>query len=324
MKNPIFLGAIALGLIAATVTFLYFKKKNAPPPAGPKPKAQYVVAKEAIAPRLPVNETMVEISTEEGAQDAAFCADVNEVIGKSVSVAVAKGEKIRKNILTASAKTFPIPPGKRALALFFDPNLTTAGLLNVGDHVDVNVVYPEGSDAVARTVSQNNEVIAIDAPGAPPPASNEGGKAEAKSESKASTASEQTAAGQKLRVVLAVNPDEVASITAASDKGDIRLTIRNPQDLLSAKVEEEWEHPHRVHKHFPFPAPASPENIPKRPTGPTGAGPAAKTPSPLPSLPTIPAAGGIPGSQGIGSKAGMPKSVEVVRGTTKELVPVRE
>lgn len=328
MKNPIVLGAVVLGLLAAVVTFLFFKKKNAPPPTLSTATATYVVAKEAIPPRKRITTEMIEVVSEKGVQDGAFCAAPEEVIDKSPSNMIPKGEKIKKEAIAGSPKVFPIPGGMRGIALFFDPNVTIAGLINLHDRVDVLVVYPDGTDNVARTVAQDCEIISMDVPGAAPPeegkAGKEGGKA---AESKA--AAQPAPATTQLRVVLAVTPQDAVKITAATGKatggGDLRLALRNPEkEIVEAKVEEEWEHPHRVHKHYPFPAPASPENIPRRSTGPSQQGAAAASGSAGRNVVLPPGPMGFGGMGVPGTPKSKEKTVEVIRGTTKESVPVKE
>lgn len=328
MKNPIVLGAIGLGLLAAVVTFVYVKKKNIVP-EGPPPKATYVVAKEALYPRIPISEDMIESVTVEGVQDAAFLKDISAIRGKSVRRTIAVGEKIRTDAISASATTFPIPDGLRAIPLFFDPKQTTAGLLNVGDKVDVLVVYvgagADATDAVARTVAQNCEVISLDVPGAMPIAEGRD-KKKAKSE-ETKRPGEEAALAEMVRVVVAVTPDDAVKITAATERGDVRLSIRNPENALHAKVEEEWEHPHRKHSHYPNSAPASSGNRSGVvvPGGEGVGGPRRNLKKAAIILPQLPAPTGVvPRAVPSPPSASPAKTVQVVKGTQVETVTVPE
>jgi Flp pilus assembly protein CpaB len=198
--------------------------------------------------------------------------------------------------------------------------------MSVGDRTDVLVVYRDDTtgDSVARTVAQNCLVLAMDRPGAVvvEPAPEEGkGKAKGKAKGKTETTSPPPEQKEPMaRVMLAVTPTDAVKITAATSKGDIRLVLRNPTNIVKAAVDEEWEHPHRAHPHYPLPASPSPENITGWQMRPKGAAlpPKVPTATRLPALPlrpgvALPAAAPAP-----------PKSVEVVRGTTKETVNVRE
>jgi len=330
MRNPLVLGAVVLGILAVVVTFMYFRKK-AVVPQGPPRKATYVVAKEPLLPRVPVSQDMLEVVTVEGVQDATYLRDVSAIVGKSVSRPIAVGEKIPVDAVSTSVTTFPVPEGLRAIPLFFDPKLTTAGLLNVGDRVDVLVVYTGAgagaTDAVARTVAQNCEVISIDSPGAVPLGEGEG-KGKGKSETPRQPG-QGAVKEEMVRVVLAATPEDAVKITAATERGDIRLVIRNPRDAIHARVEEEWEHPHRIHPHYPNPAPPSPENLrgaavagggapAKRPVG-------GKAPERMVKLPRPPlTAGQVPPALPSPPSAAPEKTVRVIKGSQAETVTVPE
>jgi Flp pilus assembly protein CpaB len=123
--------------------------------------------------------------------------------------------------------------------------------VKVGDWVDVLVVYQYGERSLCRTVAQNLQVIATELVGEPPrpaeeavpeeepvPAEEAGPRTEPAKE-------KMPAPGTlNMKVVLAVDPEEAQQIAAAQHKAtDVVLTIRNAMDHEGLSLEEAYEQP---------------------------------------------------------------------------------
>jgi Flp pilus assembly protein CpaB len=163
---------------------------------------------------------------------------------------------------------FAVREGLRAVAIWVDPNQTAAGLVDVGDRVDVisthklstakqstelydQIVVGSTDFSSARTIAQDLEVLAVDksitaasapapaaaAPGAPgaapPPPPPPPPPANAN----------QTA---RTRVVVATSPAVAATLVAANETGNLHITIRNPNSRERFPVAETRQYPSRV------------------------------------------------------------------------------
>lgn len=269
-RNTLALGGVVLfGLLAIIVTVMALRGgQQAPPPAqtqAPTSVTQWVAARE-IPRRTRIERSMLTPRTIEGdkAVEGAI-TDPSDVVGKVVNATIPAGKVVtttlvRDSVQPVTPAVMPVPVGLRAVAIWVNPDQTAAGLVDVGDRVDVvanhkiRVKTPAGDNGEivsGRTIAQFLEVLAIDrsievanaanaqptpgaapgAPGAPPPA-----------------APPPPPPGQekRVRIILAAAPAIAERLVAANQQGILHVIIRNPNDRPTLPVPEALEYPIRV------------------------------------------------------------------------------
>jgi Flp pilus assembly protein CpaB len=230
--------------------------------------------------------------------------------------------------------------GMRAVGIWVDPDETAAGLVDVGDHVDVvathKLTWDKGPNqfvigaqgfTAGRTIAQDLVVLAVDrsieaptptptaaapAPGAPNGAPAAGGAPPPPPPAPTAVPAPGSAAA-KTRVLVAAKPDVAAHLIAANDQGVLNITIRNPLDANENKpVPEAHEYPSRVVTIKPVAAKPQKAESPWSIFAPPRMPAMPKTGSRLPSPVTVT----VPGTP-----APVPtRDVTVIRGTEKTRV----
>ena len=291
MRNntPIVIGLIVLGILGIGLTaFMFLGPKLAGGPApvaeAPPAKVQAWVAGETIPPRTTIKGTMLEQRdlTAEEAKDAI--TDRDKIIGRLVSQPIEAGQiisetKLAKELTRVVPANFAIPAGMRAVAVYVNSDRTVAGLVDVGDRVDVivthelkvsNTIGGENLNTVAgRTIAQNLEVLAVDrsiekaaAPVvAPPPEPAPGAAPAANAPPPPPPNAEDlkpAVVEPNYRVVMAAPPAIAERIAAANRSGQINLTIRNPDsnDVLP-DPQQALEYPVKLVSSSPATSPAA-------------------------------------------------------------------
>lgn len=328
MRNPLLIGALAVGLVAAIGTYLFVSHKSASGKAGKaktkKPETvEEIVAKTYLYPHTPIRPEMVEAKTvSKQKSDPAACQSLDEVVGHVVLSQVAPGERLyRDNVsgvqgqTTRTVVSFEVPAAKRAYAVLVDPAVGTGGLVQVGDWVDVMVTYDFGERSMCRTVVQNVQVIATEvvgkAPARPSSTEQKGGKqAPPKGPTKPVTPAPGTI---ELKVVLAVDAEQAQQIAAAQKKGDLTFAIRNAEDHDELPLDPSFEQPKGLK------TPSELEAEQQRRARPRQQAAFVKALSGLVQQPQV-----TPLSPLGGGVATAPKNVEVIRGTERETVTVPE
>ncbi len=273
-NTPILLAAIVLGLLAigATVWMLRGPSAQAPAPVAAVPTptpAPRLVAARYIPPRTVLTPAMLRQDfTTSGAPPTDALKSVDDVVGQLTNEPIGVGETVRISSFTPRIRrdvkaNIPIPTGLRGVAIWVDPKQTAAGLVDVGDRVDVIAThklsydkgprqYIVGATAFteARTVAQNLLVLGVDrsietptatptpvpgAPAAPPP-----------SPPPPPPPGAPAAATARTRIMLAATPDVAARLVSANDQGTLHITIRNPNDGDAGVVPAAREYPSRV------------------------------------------------------------------------------
>ena len=353
----IVMGVLALGLTA--MTMLNSGNSNPSPDptlvvATPTPtpvSTRQVVAMRDIPPRTLITRAMVREEETETPAPTAF-SSMNDVIGKlSNADSIQAGQPLEfGSVITPLQRVIPanfeVPAGLRAVAVYVDPNSTAAGLVDIGDRVDVISTYKQSFDkqsteryeqvyvgsksfTTGRTVAQDLLVLAVDPsiqkpPPVPTPSLAPGATPAVPPVAGAAATPVPTPVPTKVRVVLATTPAGAARLVAAQDSGTLHLTIRNPNSREQQAVTEQREAPSRT------------VNVPKRQAN-TGGGnqgggnnfpmippPAANaggrglTPADVPTLNPVPP---MPGA---GTLSPLPSGsdVTVIRGTDKSRVTV--
>lgn len=343
-NTPILIGTILFGLLALGATVLLLFRPSGPPPGEPtpgaptptpQPKYQWV-ARRDIPPRIEVKLADLEQRPVPAGQvpgDAV--ANIDQIEGLLTKAIIYKGKPItlsqfQPKLGRVIDANIEVPTNYRAVAIWVDPDQTAAGLVDVGDHVDVlanhTLTWDKGPDqyvmgattfAVNRTIAQNLVVLAVDksikappptptpapatgpvppgppaapTPAPPPPPPNNG--------------------PVRTRVILAAPPAIASQLIGASQFGTLHIIIRNPDDDNVTPIPAKREFPSAlVTLRKPQPVTAPPP-----PPIPSGVNIPMPKPVPVPPLPNL---------------TPMPpadKEITVIRGTekTRVIVPNQE
>lgn len=359
---PIIIGAVVFGVLALGLTFYALLGSSAPTPppearngnavaATDAPTTTVYKARRAIYPRTVITSDMLEEAEGDAAKVPGAITDRDAILGHLANRIIQEGQILTaQTVTTGVGRVIPaniaIPAGLRGVAVWVDPDQTAAGLVDVGDRVDVIAAHDlqlekSGSQIIlgaaqytaGRTIAQDLEVLAVDRsiqeyrpPAAAPnngqaaPAP-EGGEAPAPGQPGAQPEGQQPvkAPGQesRTRVILAASPEIAQRLVAANAQGKLHLTIRNPIAHDRLPLPEAREYPSRIVT-VATPRSAAPASSAPRDTGrsePPMGMPPLPAPAPLPPAPIV-----------SGEKATPPpapdKDVTVIRGTEKTRVIV--
>lgn len=216
-KRNVLILAVILGLIASLLTY---KMLQAAEEERNQKQVQMVVARYDIPRFSIISEAQIE-TKQVPLADAPpdVCTDPATVIDNQSLVDIKAGAPIRQASIRPK-KGWP-PPGMRAMSVAIDPVIAVAGFLEPGDRVDVLATFDRDGTTVAETVVQNVELLALGStvqPGSDDP------------ERKSSMS-----AHQKDTATLLVTLDQAKRITAAENKGKLRIVLRAPGDTTIEK-----------------------------------------------------------------------------------------
>lgn len=275
-NSPVLLATIVLGVLALGATaFLLLGPKSGPaaPPKGatqaaiptPTPSSHWVAARD-IPPRTVLAPAMMRKDFSSGKVPAGAITSLDDVAGQLTREPIGAGETVTLSSFTPRLRravdaNIPIPTGYRGVAIWVDPEQTAAGLVDVGDRIDViathKLTYDKGPNQFAvgavafttgRTIAQDLLVLGVDksikapaptptpvpgaapGPAAPPP----------------TPAPPPGPTGTRTRVMVAALPESAARLVAANDQGVLHITIRNPSDGDAGLVPEAREYPSRI------------------------------------------------------------------------------
>jgi Flp pilus assembly protein CpaB len=256
----IIIGAAVLGVLALLSTLMLMRGGGSSPSpttdatAAAAPITTQLVAARDIPPRTVITRDMVNEEETDTPDPAALKTRNDLQAGRIASTTIRRGDPITASLLTNTLgrvvpANFEVPPTLRAVAIWVDPNQTAAGLVDVGDRVDVitthkNALSPQSTErfeevftgtkegVTASTIAQDLLVLAVDksiqaaitvtptpAPGAAP------GAAAPPPPPPPTPAANQVV---RTRVVLAATPEVAQRLVAANESGVMHVTIRNP------------------------------------------------------------------------------------------------
>jgi Flp pilus assembly protein CpaB len=280
-NSPVLLATILLGVLALGATaFLLFGPKPAPPgPAPgaaqaavptPTPSARWVAARD-IPPRTVLTSAMMRRDFSSGTMPAGAIQSLADVNGQITKKPILAGETVLSSSFTSRLNrtvdaNIAIPSGYRGVAIWVDPDQTAAGLVDVGDRIDVIATHKQTWDkgpnqfavgAVAftagRTIAQDLLVLGVDksikAPAptpTPAPAAPGDAGAPPPPPPPPTPVPPTGPAGTRTRVLVAALPETAARLVAANDQGLLHVTIRNPADGDAGLVPEAREYPSRL------------------------------------------------------------------------------
>ena len=365
-NTPVLLIAIVLGVLALGTTAFMMLRPAAPPPTAngaaavapptPAPVARYVAARD-IPPRTVVNSTMLRRDFQPGAVPAGAITSIDDLNGQLTSEPISAGQTVLLSSFTPALRrqvkaNIPIPAGLRGVAIWVDPSQTAAGLVDVGDRVDVisthRLTYDKGprqfvqgaaNFTTGRTIAENVLVLAVDesiAAPAPTPTPLPGAAADPAGAPTPVPPPPPPATGPtRKRVLLAALPEVAARLVASNDQGILHITIRNPNDAVPALVPEAREYPSRIYTAPPEKSAGS-GSANAGGSRPTQNAPTFPNMGPIPTLPPPtpvrgPTNATIPSPpMTVGPAVEMPtmpasKEITVIRGTekTRVIVPQR-
>lgn len=266
---PIIIGAVLFGILAIGLTFYALLGGSSPTPAptvadqSAQPAGSgstALVARRPIYPRTVITRDMLEEAEGDAAATPNAITNPYDVVGRLANRTIQAGQIVTSDALTTGIgrvipANIPIPAGLRGVAIWVDPSQTTAGLVDVGDRVDV-ILIQNRSDAKlnptttttdvtrGRTIAQDLEVLAVDRsilesrPAATDAAPNAaGGTAPAGGAAPGTPgaappppppANQPPGTEQRIRVILAASPEIAQLLVTADDKGTLHITLRNP------------------------------------------------------------------------------------------------
>jgi len=289
-NRPVIIVAALLGLLAIGGTLALLFGGRGPQPGGPgqpppvdaTPKVAVYKALNDIPPRTRLTPEMFA-QTEVDKPEAGAITDPSEVEGRISNSPIYKNEtltatKTIEGVRRVIPANFEIPLNTRAVAIWVNPDQTAAGLVDVGDRVDVIATHKFTLEApknfrvvgakettTGRVVGQDLLVLAVDkslnappptptpAPGAAaiPGAAGAPGAPGAPAPGATSPPANRPAEGApnqevRTRVVLAATPDVAGRLVAAQEQGKLHITIRNPRNRGGLPVPEVSEYPSRT------------------------------------------------------------------------------
>ena len=191
--------AVVLGLLAiAGTAFLMTRRPGATPVATagagagvtevavaaeptPVPETRYIANRD-IPPRTLITSDMLRRAAISGAIPPGAITSLDDVRGMMTGKLIRSGDTVMRDAFSkpldrATLANFTIPSGFRAVAVYVDPAQTAAGLVDVGDRVDVvatkklTLLADKPDERVlgakelvaGRTVATNLLVLAVDA-----------------------------------------------------------------------------------------------------------------------------------------------------------------
>lgn len=216
--------------------------------------ASVVVAKVDIPYRVPISANQVEVKEVPAtSRHPQAVAEPSLVIGKVSKLPIAAGEQVLTSKFTTqraeSGLTFIIPASKRAVAISVSEVVSSGGLIQPGDMVDVLAVFDAktaGKD-MATYVLQSVEVLAVGQllPGGNVPEQNVAQQVVAAAPAVGAQRTPTPAPKEEPKaqpgarsVTVAVTPEEAQRLVLAETLGTLRLVLRPIQEGTTVTLPE--------------------------------------------------------------------------------------
>jgi len=275
-NTPVIIVAALLGLLAIGGTLaLLFGGRGGQQPAGPAapvdqtPKVAVYKALNDIPPRTRLTAEMFA-QTEVDKAEAGAITDPTVVEGRISNSPIYKNETLTQDKTTEGVRrvipaNFEIPLNTRAVAIWVNPQQSAAGLVDVGDRIDVIATHKftveaprnyriEGAKETTsgRLVGQDLLVLAVDKSlDAPPPLPTPAPAAPGAPAAAAAPPPDKKPEGApnqepRTRVILAAAPDTAGRLLSAQELGKLHIVIRNPRNRGGLPVAEVREYPSRA------------------------------------------------------------------------------
>ena len=306
----------AASLILGLLVFAGLNGMGANEEAKPVNTIHVVVAKQDIAPKTIIKESMVEVREVPASMVSDDAVrEVSDIINKPAKVEILKGDIIstRKVLMdiTMAGFTGDIPPECRAISIAITDVTGVAGFAKPGDYVDVMLIAKGDEKMTGRIVLQDVLLLAINKTteqkqkavedGSSGDTKKTGDSADSKNQSdkKNADAPKDEAISDLATATLAVLPEDALKLITEAQEGTLYLALRpyKPRDKFTTDTR---------YIHYS--------------TTKTAKSSGTRTATPAPAAPATPAAVRQAVQQSMPVPTPAPKApvggVEVIRGTT--------
>lgn len=314
-RHWVFLAGAA-SLILGLLVFAGLKGMGANEEAKPVDSIHVVVAKQDIAPKTIIKESMVEVREVPASMVSDDAVrEVSDIVNKPAKVEILKDDIIstRKVLMdiTMAGFTGDIPPECRAISIAITDVTGVAGFAKPGDYVDVMLIAKGDEKMTGRIVLQDVLLLAINktaeqkqravGDGSSGDTKKTGDSADSKNQSdkKNADAAKDEAISDLATATLAVLPEDALKLITEAQEGTLYLALRpyKPRDKFTTDTR---------YIHYS--------------TTKTAKSSGTRTAAPAPAAPATPAAVRQAVQQSIPVSTPAPKApvggVEVIRGTT--------
>lgn len=206
--------AIGCGLAASYMTSKLLADRNNAPPE--EPKVKILVAKTRIPAWVPMKEPEKYIEEKDVPESLApkkALKEMSKIKGQRFLQALSEGEYVLEEKLVnieQAGLIAKLPPGMRAIALKVNAESLAGGFVLPGYRVDVvSTTRGNPHESSSRIILQNMLVLAIDT---------------------IANRDNQTNSILGSTVTLAASPEEAQRLSLAAALGELRLTLRTPDD----------------------------------------------------------------------------------------------
>lgn len=228
--------AIIAAIVTAAVAFYYIHGVEASKPT----ETTVVEAIERIPSGTQITADMLQeakVYTADLIPNSATSSE--ELVGMYASADINAGEQIPTSRVanqsaSSSAKSFSykIPKGMRTVTISIDPTTSVAGMLQVGDHVDILATYTKetgngadgssDSQVVTKYIADNIEIAALDQTVVRDDSSD--------NSSNVSSSSSSDGTSTFTNVTMFVKPDLAKAIVWENQNGSLVLSLRSPDE----------------------------------------------------------------------------------------------
>ena len=306
--------ALLAGGLAALTMYLYVGNAASGTAASASEHVEVVKAAADIAPQsiIKADQLQTELRRARSAPRNAVTS-IEDAIGCVALVSLPKGQIIQAEQIAppspALGLAHVVPQHMRAITVGLDSISGVAGFLKPGNHVDVLATITEDKTTVTLTVLQDVELLALGQESQPTP------------EDRPKASGKPARVETQPTATLAVTPEQAQRLVLAESKGKLRLALRSIEDhtALDLTKTTDWEVTGIKPEPSQSVSAAGGQYSPQQPY----AGMYPPWWYGGPGSPGAPVSAGTP-SADIDELIDSPKSVEVIRGTDREVVNVNE
>ncbi len=223
--GPFLILAVVLGLAASAVVFFYLNQQSAANVTARQTRPVVVASSDlTFGTKLERNLLKVVNYPKDSVPPGAYTS-LDSVVGQTTKIFLAEKEPVLMSKLSTigGGLSMMVRPNLRASSVTVNLVSSVSGFVVPGDRVDVLVTIDRSAGgatdlAVTRTILQNIEVLAA------------GVKTEQKDQQNKPNTDLQT-------VTLLVDPSSAERMALAMHEGKIHLTLRNPEDADTLKLD---------------------------------------------------------------------------------------
>ncbi|MHB0912933.1 MAG: Flp pilus assembly protein CpaB [Armatimonadota bacterium] len=215
-RGKVLVIALVLGVLSSGLVYVFLAKQA----ERARAEIAVVTAQQAIRKGTIIEAGMVGIqSVPRNIIPPGTAVNTGAVIGRVASREIRPGEPVSVDCIASRDRlSYEVPLLMRAVTVAVDPVIAVGGFLKPGDRVDVIATFSVNDATVTRTVLQNVQLLAI-------------GSRVSDVKSNRARGEESTAKpAQSPNATLAVLPRDAEKLVLADSKGEIRLSLRRPDD----------------------------------------------------------------------------------------------